>query len=55
MRFGLVEENVLEVFHHFVLYSCEAWSLTSREEQKLMVFKNRILRRIFTPKRDENG
>ena len=34
---------------------CEAWSLTLREESRLRVFENRILRRIFGPKRDENG
>ena len=39
----------------FVLYGCEAWSLTLREECRLRVFENRILRRIFGPKRDENG
>ena len=38
-----------------VLYGCEAWSLTLREECRLRVFENRILRRIFGPKRDENG
>ena len=37
-----------------VLYGCEAWSLTLREEHRLRIFKNRILRRIFGPKRDEN-
>ena len=37
-----------------VLYSCETWSLTLREEYKLRVFENRILRRTFGPKRDEN-
>ena len=31
------------------------WSLTLREESRLRVFENRILRRIFGPKRDENG
>jgi hypothetical protein len=36
-----------------VLYGCETWSLTLREEQRLRVFKNRVLRRIFRPKRDE--
>ena len=35
--------------------SCETWSLTLREESRLRVFENRILRRIFRPKRDENG
>jgi len=38
-----------------VLYGCETWSLTSREECKLRVFENRILRRILGPKRDGNG
>ena len=38
-----------------VLYGCETWSLTLREKSRLRVFKNRILRRIFGPKRDENG
>jgi len=37
----------------FVLYGCETWSLTLREEHRLMVFENRVLRRIFGPKRDE--
>jgi hypothetical protein len=36
-----------------VLYGCETWSLTLREEQRLRVFENRELRRIFGPKRDE--
>jgi hypothetical protein len=36
-----------------VLYECETWSLTLREEHKLRVFENRVLRRIFGPKRDE--
>jgi hypothetical protein len=36
-----------------VLYGCETWSLTSREEHGLRVFENRVLRRIFGPKRDE--
>jgi hypothetical protein len=35
-----------------VLYGCEAWSLTVREEHKLRVFENRVLRRIFGLKRD---
>ena len=36
-----------------VLDGCEIWSLTSREERTLRVFENRVLRRIFGPKRDE--
>jgi hypothetical protein len=37
------------------MYGCEAWSLTLREEPRLRVFENRILRPIFGPKRDANG
>jgi hypothetical protein len=36
-----------------VLYGCETWSFTLRKEQRLRVFENRVLRRIFGPKRDE--
>jgi hypothetical protein len=36
-----------------VLYGCETWSLTLREEHRLRVFENRVLRRIFGPKRDD--
>jgi len=36
-----------------VLYCCETWSLILREGRRLMVFENRVLRRIFEPKRDE--
>jgi hypothetical protein len=35
------------------LYGCETWSLTLREEERLRVFANRVLRKIFGPKRDE--
>jgi hypothetical protein len=38
-----------------VLYGCETWSLTLREEHRLRVFENRVLRRIFGPKREEDG
>jgi hypothetical protein len=38
-----------------VLYGFETWSLTWREEQRLRVFENRVLRRIFGPKREEEG
>jgi len=34
-------------------YGCETWSLTLREECRLRVFLNRVLRRMFGPKRDE--
>jgi len=35
------------------LYGCETWPLTLREERRLRVFENWVLRRIFGPKRDE--
>ena len=36
-----------------VLYGCETWSLTLREERRLLVFENRVLWRVFGSKRDE--
>ena len=39
----------------FLLYGCETWSLTLREECRLRVFENRVLRRIFGPKRDKGA
>ena len=36
-----------------VLYGCETWSLTLREERKMRVFENMVWRRIFGPRRDE--
>jgi hypothetical protein len=36
-----------------VLYGCETWLLILREERRLSVFENRVLSRIFGPKRDE--
>ena len=36
-----------------VLYGCETWSLTMREERRMRVFENRVLRRVFGLKRDE--
>jgi hypothetical protein len=36
-----------------ILYECETWSLTLREEHELRVFENRVLRWIFVLKRDE--
>jgi hypothetical protein len=35
------------------MYGCESWSLTLREEHRLRVFDNKVLRRIFGLKRDE--
>ena len=36
-----------------LLYGCETWSLTLKEERRLRVFENMVLRRVFGPKRDE--
>jgi hypothetical protein len=41
--------------HYRVLYGCETWSLTLREEHRLRVFENRGLRKIFGSKREEDG
>jgi len=35
------------------MYGCETWTLTLREERKLRVFENMVLRRIFGPRRDD--
>jgi hypothetical protein len=43
----------LEYILPVVLYGCETWSLTLKEEHRLKVFENRVLRRIFGPKRNE--
>ena len=36
-----------------ILYGCDAWSLTTKEERKLRLFENMVLKRIFGPRRDE--
>ena len=41
------------MFLPVVFYGCETWSLTLRKEYRLSEFQNRVLRRIFGPKRDE--
>ena len=48
-EFTRLTQDVLPI----VLYGCETWSLTLREERRLRVFENRVLRRLFGPKRDE--
>ena len=45
--------TVYSIILPVVLYGCETWSLTLREERKLRVFENMVLRRIFGPRRDE--
>jgi hypothetical protein len=49
IKFKIYKTIILPV----VLYGCEPWSLTLREEHRLRVFENRVLKRIFGPKRDE--
>jgi hypothetical protein len=41
------------VILYVVLYGCETWSITLREERRLRVLENRVLRRIFGPKMDD--
>jgi hypothetical protein len=51
---GLLQGKVYPPFLlPVVLYGCETWSVTLSEEDRLRVFENRVLRRIFGPKRDE--
>jgi hypothetical protein len=54
----LLSKNVkIKIYRNIVLpvvlYGCETWSLTLREERRLRVFENRVLRRVFGPKRNE--
>ena len=54
----LQSTNIKIVIHRtvilpIVLYGCDAWSLTLREEHKLRVFENRVLRKILWPRGDE--
>jgi hypothetical protein len=58
LPFCLLAKNLkIKIYRHIslpvVLCGCETWCLTLREEQGLRVFENRLLRRIFGPKRDE--
>jgi hypothetical protein len=43
---------MIDIIIIIVLYGCETWSLTFTQEHRLRVFDNRVLRRIFGPKRD---
>jgi hypothetical protein len=54
----LLSKNLkIKVYRNIILpvvsYGCETWSLTLREERRLRVFENMVLRRVFGPKRDE--
>jgi hypothetical protein len=58
MSFSLLSKNYkIKIYRNIilpvVLYRCKTWSLTFTEEHRLRVFENRVLRRIFGPKRDE--
>jgi cell division protein FtsL len=48
----LSKKQRLTIILFVVLYGCETWSLTLREEHRLRVFENGVLRRIFGSKRD---
>ena len=55
---SLLSKNIKIKVHRtiiltFVFYGCETWSLTLRDKRRLRVFENRVLRKIFGPKRDE--
>ena len=53
MRILLCMEMYRTIILPVVLYGCETWSPTLREERRLRVFENMVLRRIFGPRRDE--
>ena len=55
---SLLSKNLkIKIYKNIILpivsYGCEIWSLTMREERRLRVLENRVLRRIPEPKRDE--
>jgi hypothetical protein len=49
------DKNIKTVILPVVLYGCETWCLTLGEEHRLRVSENRMLRKIYGPKREENG
>ena len=58
LSFSLLSKNIKIKIHRnlillVVLHGCENWSLIMREERRLRVSENRVLRRIFGPNRDE--
>jgi hypothetical protein len=60
LSYRLIPKNInIKIYKTVILpvvsYGCETWSLTLREEHGLRVFKNRVLRRIFGAKREEDG
>jgi hypothetical protein len=60
LPFRLISKNLkIRIYKTVILpvelYGCETWSLTLGEEHRLRVFENRVLRKIFGPKRKEDG
>jgi len=58
LSFSLLSKNLkIKIYRTIiwplVLYGCETWSVILREDGRLRVFENRVLRRIFGPKRDK--
>ena len=58
LSFSLLPQNLKIKIHRtiilpVVVYGCETWSLTWWEERRLRVFENRVLRRVFGPRREE--
>jgi hypothetical protein len=58
--FRLISKNLkIKIYKTVILsvllYGCETWSLTLGEERRLRVFENRVVRRTFGPKREEDG
>jgi hypothetical protein len=55
-KFSIKKNINIKIYRTIILplvfYGCETWSLTLREEHRLRVFENRVLRRIFGPKTD---
>jgi hypothetical protein len=51
MSYGIYRRYTELITLPVVLYGCETWSLTFRKEHRLRVFMNRVLRRIFRPKK----
>jgi len=58
LSYNLISKNIKikicrTIILFVVLHGCEAWSLILREKRRLRVFENRLLRRMFGPKKDE--
>jgi len=58
LSYSLLSKNIkIKIYRTIilpvVLHGCETWSLTMRKEHRLKVFKNRLMRKIFGPKRDK--